>query len=59
MGVLGAIASGSAGPGRLETVGVNPFILAAVVFVETSVVSILAAFFSARPDEADHPLLRG
>jgi hypothetical protein len=59
MGILAAMASGSAGPGRLETVGVNPFILAAVVFVETSVVSILAAFFSARPDEADHPLLRG
>lgn len=59
MGVLAALASGSAGPGRLETVGVNPFILAGIVFVETSVVSILAAFFSARPDEADHPLLRG
>jgi hypothetical protein len=59
MGVLAALASGSAGPGRLETVGVNPFVLAAIVFVETSVVSILAAFFSARPDEADHPLLRG
>ncbi|MFM6939774.1 MAG: DUF6350 family protein, partial [Rhodoluna sp.] len=57
MGVLAALASGSAGPGRLEMVGVNPFILAAVVFVETSVVSILAAFFSARPDQADHPLL--
>jgi hypothetical protein len=59
MGVLAALASGSVGPGRLETVGVNPLILAAVVFVETSVVSILAAFFSARPDAADHPLLRG
>jgi len=59
MGILAAIASGSAGPGRLETIGVNPLILAAVVFVETSVVSILAAFFSARPDQADHPLLRG
>ena len=57
MGVLAFLASGSAGPGRLETVGVNPFILAAVVFVETSIVSILAAFFSARPDQADHPLL--
>jgi hypothetical protein len=57
MGILAAIASGSAGPGRLETVGVNPFILAAVVFVETAAVSILAAFFSARPDRADHPLL--
>ena len=57
MGLLAFLASGSAGPGRLETVGVNPFTLAAVVFVETSIVSILAAFFSARPDEADHPLL--
>jgi hypothetical protein len=57
MGLLAALASGSAGPGRLETVGVNPLILAAVVFVETAVVSILAAFFSARPDEADHPML--
>jgi len=58
MGLLGAIASGAVGPGRLQTVGVNPLILAGVVFVETSVISILAAFFSARPDEADHPLLQ-
>jgi hypothetical protein len=57
MGLLAALASGSAGPGRLETIGVNPLVLAAVVFVETAVVSILAAFFSARPDEADHPML--
>ncbi len=59
MGGLAALASGAVGPGRLETVGVNPFMLAAVVFVETSVIAILAAFFSARPDAADHPLLRG
>ena len=57
MGILAALASGSAGPGRLETIGVNPLILAVVVFIETAVVSILAAFFSARPDEADHPML--
>jgi Family of unknown function (DUF6350) len=57
MGILAALASGSAGPGRLESVGVNPWILMAVVFVETAGVSILAAFFSARPDRADHPLL--
>jgi hypothetical protein len=57
MGILAAIASGSAGPGRLETIGVNPWILMAVVFVETAGVSILASFFSARPDRADHPLL--
>jgi hypothetical protein len=57
MGALALIASGSAGPGRLESIGVNPLILMAVVFVETAGVSILAAFFSARPDRADHPLL--
>ncbi len=59
MGALAALASGAGGPGRLDTIGVNPLTLMAVVFVETSVVSILAAFFSARPDRADHPLLRG
>jgi ABC-type branched-subunit amino acid transport system permease subunit len=57
MGALAFLASGSAGPGRLENVGVNPWILMVVVFVETAGVSILAAFFSARPDRADHPLL--
>jgi hypothetical protein len=57
MGILAAAASGGFGPGRLQTVGVNPLILMAVVFVETASVSILAAFFSARPDKPDHPLL--
>jgi hypothetical protein len=57
MGLLAALASGAIGPGRLQTFGVNPLLVAAVVFVETAVVSIFAAFFSARPDEADHPLL--
>ncbi len=57
IGILAAAASGGFGPGRLQTVGVNPLILMAVVFVETASVSILAAFFSARPDKPDHPLL--
>ncbi len=57
MGILAAAASGGFGPGRLQTVGVNPLMLMAVVFVETASVSILAAFFSARPDKPDHPLL--
>lgn len=57
MGILAAAASGGFGPGRLQTVGINPFMLMAVVFVETASVSILAAFFSARPDKPDHPLL--
>jgi hypothetical protein len=54
MGLLAFIASGSAGPGRLSQVGVSPWLLALVVFVEVGVVSTLAAFYSARP-EADKP----
>jgi hypothetical protein len=57
MGILAAAASGGFGPGRLQTVGINPLLLMGVVFVETASVSILAAFFSARPDKPDHPLL--
>jgi hypothetical protein len=54
MGILALIASGSAGPGRLSQVGVSPWVLALVVFVEVGVVSTLAAFYSARP-VADKP----
>lgn len=57
MGILAALASGSVGPGRLETVGINPWALMLVVFLEVSAVSILAAFVSARPDKPDHPLV--
>ena len=49
MGLLALIASGSAGPGRLAQVGVSPWLVAAVLFVEVGVVSTLAAFYSARP----------
>lgn len=51
MGFLALIASGSAGPGRLVEIGVTPWLVAIVVFVEVGVVSTLAAFFSARPVE--------
>ena len=54
MGLLALIASGSAGPGRLSQVGVAPWVLALVVFVEVGVVATLAAFYSARP-VADKP----
>jgi hypothetical protein len=54
MGLLAFIASGSAGPGRLSQVGVSPWLVALVVFVEVGVVSTLAAFYSARP-VADKP----
>jgi hypothetical protein len=54
MGLLAFIASGSAGPGRLAQVGVSPWQVALVVFIEVAVVSTLAAFYSARP-VADKP----
>ena len=58
MGLLALLASGGVGPGRLQEIGVNPLLVAGVVFVEVAVVSILAAFFSARPDAPDHPLVQ-
>jgi hypothetical protein len=57
-GLLALLASGGVGPGRLQTVGVNPLLVAGVLFIEVAVVSILAAFFSARPDAPDHPLAK-
>lgn len=51
--ILGVLASGSAGPGRLEQVGINPLWLFGVSFVEVATVATLAAFFSARPQAAD------
>lgn len=54
MALFATIASGSAGPGRLVQVGVSPWLLALVVFVEVGVVATLAAFYSARP-VADKP----
>jgi hypothetical protein len=56
MGLLAVLASGGIGPGRLQVIGVNPLLVTGVLFVEVAAVSILAAFFSARPDKADHPL---
>ena len=57
MALLGAIASGSAGPGRLHEVGVNPLMLGLVTFVEVAVVSVLTAFYSAKPDAPDQELI--
>ena len=50
MALLGWAASGAFGPERFQTNGVNALVLFAVVFVEVAVVSVLASFFSARPD---------
>jgi hypothetical protein len=56
MGLLALLASGGIGPERLQVVGVNPLLVAGVLFVEVAAVAIPAAFLSARPDKPDHPL---
>lgn len=55
-GLLMLLASGGVGPGRLQVVGANPILAAGVLFIEVALVSILAAFFSAKPNKPDHPL---
>lgn len=58
MWILADFASGSIGPSRMSLIGTNPWVVAGVTFVEVSIAAILAAFFSARPDEADAELIR-
>ncbi len=58
MWILADFASGSIGPGRMTLIGTNPWIVAGVTFIEVSIASILAAFFSARPDSADTELIK-
>ncbi|WP_296632178.1 DUF6350 family protein [Rhodoluna sp.] len=59
IGILAGLASGGIGPERLQQVGINAGLLMLVVFAEVTLVATLAAFYSARPDKADHPLLAG
>jgi hypothetical protein len=58
MWILADFSGGSIGPGRMSVVGANPWLLAGVTFVEVTVASVLAAFFSARPDAADAELIQ-
>lgn len=55
LGLLAVLASGGAGPGRLSQIGINPWALMLVTFLEVFVVSTLAAFFSARPAASAEP----
>ena len=55
LGLLALLASGGAGPGRLSEIGINPWLLMLISFIEIFVVSTLAAFFSARPTESSSP----
>lgn len=47
---LALLASGGIGPVRLQSVGVNGFVLAGFAFVEFAVAAIAAAFITAKPD---------
>ena len=58
MWILADFSGGSIGPGRMAVVGANPWLVAGVTFVEVTVASVLAAFFSARPDAADAELIQ-
>jgi len=58
MWILADFSGGSIGPGRMAVVGANPWLVAGVTFVEVSVASVLAAFFSARPEAADAELIQ-
>lgn len=58
MFLLADFSGGSIGPGRMASVGATPWLVAIVTFVEVSVASILAAFFSARPEAADRELIQ-
>jgi hypothetical protein len=58
MWILADFASGAIGPGRMALVGSNPWVVAGVTFIEVTIASVLAAFFSARPDAADTELIK-
>lgn len=57
MALLADLTCGSIGPARMNNIGVDPLSVFVVTFVEVSVASILAAFFSARPEGVDTELV--
>jgi hypothetical protein len=57
MVVLNLVAGGAIGPGRFADFGGNPWLTGLVVFLETAVVSTLAAFYSAKPEAPDAHLI--
>ncbi|EPR76241.1 putative membrane protein [Leifsonia rubra CMS 76R] len=58
VGLLVWVSAGSAGPGRLQDVGPQPWTVAAWAFVEFSVAAGLGLFTSARPDRAEEGFTR-
>jgi len=58
MFLLADFSGGSIGPGRMSAVGATAWVVALVTFIEVSIASILAAFFSARPEALDRELVQ-
>lgn len=58
LALLTWLASGGFGPERMSVSGANPLMVFAISFIEVGAMSVFAAFYSARPNAADHPLLR-
>jgi hypothetical protein len=56
--LLADFSGGSIGPGRMTTVGATPWLVGLVTFAEVTVSATLAAFFSARPEDADRELIQ-
>lgn len=55
---LGFLASGAIGPDRLREFGVNPWLASLALFIETTLMSTLAAFITARPEGEDQEILK-
>jgi hypothetical protein len=58
MAVLNLVASGGIGPGRFQLVGGTWWLVALAIFVETSLASIFAAFYVARPEAPDQAVIQ-
>lgn len=58
LALLALLSGGSIGPERISQIGVNPWLLFTLSFVEITAASIAAAFFSAKPEGLDTELLQ-
>lgn len=56
--VLSFLASGSVGPERLREFGINPWMAAGALLIETTLTATLAAFITARPEGEDPEILK-
>lgn len=55
--LLALVTHSAVGPGRMQDVGVNPWLVGLASFVEVSIAATAAAFYSARPERPDLELV--